>query len=96
MTGRAVRDCGRFAEAVDALTDGLGVDARAAILSMEVPLSREEIRTIAALLKASDFMPVYDTAPEPAAEEEDGMAPDKVMAVLERMIERQARRGITS
>ena len=47
-TDRTIREFGRFAEAVDTLVDTIGVDARAAILNMEVPFSREDIRTIAA------------------------------------------------
>jgi Ser/Thr protein kinase RdoA (MazF antagonist) len=41
----------------------------------------------------SDFMAKWGPEPEPEdEEEEDGMAPEKVMAVMERMMERQERR----
>jgi hypothetical protein len=57
----------------------------------KVPLSREEIRTIAALLKPTDFLPRYGAAPEPdeSQEEQDGMAPEKVIAVMKRQERRE-------
>ncbi len=45
---------------------------------------------------AAEFMPKYGGAvPEPEAEdEEDGMAPEKVAAVMERMMQAQERREV--
>jgi hypothetical protein len=56
-----IRDCGRFAHAVDVLTDSIGVEARAAILGKDVPFSRVEIWTIADL-PHSERARVWDAA----------------------------------
>jgi hypothetical protein len=47
ITGRAVRDCVRFVDALDKITDAVGVDARAALLSHRPPIGRETVIELA-------------------------------------------------
>ena len=47
LTGRAVRDCVKFATAVDKLTDAIGIDARVELLSHRPPVNRETVIELA-------------------------------------------------